>query len=84
MTLIDMEDRRKSERCRVVKRGSIRFGDHATPCLLRSESPSGVALDIPSLAGIPDQFTLFVLAEKTIHSCTVVWRRDRRIGVAFY
>ena len=82
MKLIHMEDRRKNERSRVVKRGSIRFGDHATPCLLRSQSSSGVALDVASSVGIPDQFTLFILAEKKIHSCTVIWRTDRRIGVA--
>ncbi len=82
MTLIDMEDRRKHERCRVLKRGSIRFGDNAIPCLLRSQSPSGVALDVLSSNNIPDQFTL--LAEQTIRSCVVVWRKGKRVGAAYY
>jgi hypothetical protein len=35
--------------------------------MLRCLSPSGVALDVASSADIPDQFTLFIVAEKKIH-----------------
>jgi hypothetical protein len=47
-------------------------------------SEAGAALDIGSQVGIPDQFTLIVVPRKKIYSCAVVWRKDRRIGVAFY
>jgi hypothetical protein len=47
-------------------------------------SEAGAALDIGSQIGIPDQFTLIVVPKKKIYSCTVVWRKERRIGVAFY
>jgi hypothetical protein len=48
--------------------GSICFGDVAISCVLRNLSPAGVALDIGSHVGIPDQSTLIVHAENTIHS----------------
>jgi PilZ domain-containing protein len=79
-----MDEARQSPRRRVLKSGSIRFGDVAISCVLRNLSPAGVALDIGSHVGIPDQFTLIVHAENTIHSCAVVWREEKRIGVAFY
>ena len=84
MTIIDLEEKRRTERTRVLKSGSIRFGDTALRCVLRCLSPAGVALDVASSANIPDRFSLFVAAEKKIHSCVVVWRKERRIGVAFY
>jgi hypothetical protein len=46
-------------------------------------SKGGLALDVGSQGGIPDQFTLIVVAEKKIYSCNVIWRKERRIGVAF-
>jgi hypothetical protein len=79
-----MDEARQSPRRRVLKIGSIRFGDVAISCVLRNSSPAGAALDIGSQVGIPDQFTLIVVPRKKIYSCAVVWRKDRRIGVAFY
>jgi hypothetical protein len=79
-----MDEARQSPRRSVLKSGSIRFGDAAVSCVLRDLSAAGVALDVGSQDGIPDQFTLIVHAENKIHSCGVVWRKDRRIGVAFY
>jgi PilZ domain-containing protein len=79
-----MDEARRSPRRHVLKSGSIRFGDAAISCVLRNLSLGGVALDVGSQVGIPDQFTLIVHAENNIHSCAVVWRKERRIGVAFY
>jgi hypothetical protein len=78
-----VRDARHSLRHRVLKSGSIRFGDVAVPCVLRNLSTTGVALDIGQHGGIPDQFTLIVHAENKIHSCTVIWRKEKRLGVAF-
>jgi hypothetical protein len=79
-----MHDDRRSLRQRVLKSGSIRFGDVAIPCVLRNLSTAGVALDVKSHVGIPEQFTLIVHTENKIYSCTVIWRKDKRLGVAFY
>jgi hypothetical protein len=66
------------------KSGSIRFGDVAIPCVLRNLSTAGVAPDVVSQVGIPEQFTLIVHTENKIHSCTAIWRKEKRLGVAFY
>jgi hypothetical protein len=49
----------------------------------RNVSHGGLSLDVGSQVGIPDQFTLIVVAEKKTYSCNVVWRRGQRIGVVF-
>jgi hypothetical protein len=82
MTVIDL-DARKNPRNRVLDTGLIRFGDMSISCSIRNVSKGGLALDVGSQAGIPDQFTLIVVAEKKIYSCNVIWRKGRRIGVAF-
>jgi hypothetical protein len=79
-----MDEARQSLRHRVLKSGSIRFGDVAIPCVLRNLSPAGVALDVGPGATIPDQFTLIVHTENKIYSCAVVWRKEKRLGIAFY
>jgi hypothetical protein len=51
-------------------------------CVVCNLSEAGAALDVASQIGILDQFTL-IIQKKKIYSCNVVWRKDRRIGVAF-
>ena len=41
------------------------------------------ALDVSSPVDIPAPFTLFVQADGSHLSCTVVWRKEKRIGVKF-
>jgi hypothetical protein len=84
MTVIDLAEARKTKRRRVLDPGLIRFGDMSICCVVRNMSEAGAALDIGSQIGVPDQFTLIVVPKKQIYSCAVVWRKDRRIGVAFY
>jgi len=79
-----MNETRRAPRRRVLKAGSITFGGVAIDCLVRNLSVTGAALEVTSLVGIPDQFALIVAADKIQYRCTVVWRKDRRIGVAFY
>jgi hypothetical protein len=83
MTVIDVADARKTARRRVLDTALIRFGDTSACCVVRNLSDHGAALDIGSLSGIPDQFTLIAMSEKKIYSCSVVWRKHRRIGVSF-
>jgi len=76
ITLIDLEEKRKTERTRVLKSGSIRFGDTVVRRMLRCLSPSGVALDVASSADIPDRFSLFIVAQTKIHSCVSFGARN--------
>jgi PilZ domain len=75
-------DRRKAARSTVLDAALIRFGDVSVCCAVRDLSEGGAALNIGKQTGIPDQFTLIVPRGK-IYSCTVIWRKGRRIGVSF-
>ena len=78
-----MDERRDKARHRVLKAGTIEFGGGAIDCTIRNFSDTGAALDVTSPVGIPAHFTLFISADGMHHSCTVVWRKEKRIGVRF-
>ncbi|MDD1537167.1 MULTISPECIES: PilZ domain-containing protein [unclassified Bradyrhizobium] len=78
-----MDERRDKARHRVLKAGTIEFGGGAIDCTVRNLSDTGAALDVTSPLGIPERFILFVPADATHLSCTVVWRKEKRIGVRF-
>jgi hypothetical protein len=67
----------------VLKAGTIEFGGGAIDCTVRNFSDTGAALDVTSPVGIPEHFTLFIQADGKHLSCTVVWRKEKRIGVRF-
>jgi hypothetical protein len=52
-------------------------------CSVRNVSNTGAALDVTSPIGIPDQFALVLPGEGLPMPCHVVWRKQRRLGVAF-
>ncbi len=83
MKVIDLADARRAKRRGVLDMGLIRIGDISVSCIVRNISDAGAALEIGPQSGIPDQFKLIVLPKQKIHACTVVWRKDRRIGVSF-
>ncbi|KYG22386.1 MULTISPECIES: PilZ domain-containing protein [unclassified Bradyrhizobium] len=78
-----MDERRDKARHRVLKAGTIEFGGGAIDCTVRNLSDAGAALDVTSPVGIPEHFTLFVPADGKHLPCTVVWRKEKRIGVRF-
>lgn len=78
-----MDERRDKGRHRVLKAGTIEFGGGAIDCTIRNLSDTGAALDVTSPLGIPEHFTLFVQANGAHLSCTVIWRKEKRIGVKF-
>ena len=78
-----MDERRDKTRHRVLKAGTIEFGGGAIDCTVRNFSDTGAALDVSSPVGIPEHFTLFIQAEGMHLPCTVVWRKEKRIGVRF-
>jgi hypothetical protein len=78
-----MEERRKVARKRVFKAGSIEFDGVAVDCIIRNVSPHGATLDVPSQANIPHAVTLNIITRRERRYCQIVWRGERRIGVAF-
>ena len=78
-----MDDRRTSPRHRVLKTGTIAFGGEELPCTVRTLSASGAGIEINSPLWYPERFVLAVESEGLRKPCRVIWRREKRIGVAF-
>jgi hypothetical protein len=76
-------DKRITQRDRVLKAATIEFEGGAFSCMVRNISDRGAALDVPSLAGIPHDFTLVLPVDGLRLFCRSVWRKERRIGVTF-
>jgi len=79
-----MDDRRKVQRHRTLKAGSITFNrDGGVDCRVRNLSPVGAYLEVASQLGIPDEFVLVVEVDHVKAPCHVIWRTATRLGVAF-
>jgi hypothetical protein len=83
LVMVATDEHRVSPRHRVLKAGTIEFGGGAIDCTIRNMSTSGAALEVVSPVGIPDQFELVIQAEHLRLPCRVIWRKQKRIGVAF-
>jgi hypothetical protein len=79
-----MEERRSTLRQRVFKAGTIEFDGSGIDCIIRNMSPLGAALNVPTPAGIPHEVTLNIVSRHERQNCHIVWRKEKRIGVAFY
>jgi len=79
-----MEERRKVQRLRALKAGTISL-DRAggINCRVRNMSSAGACLDVDSQVGIPDSFVLVVSYDKFQQPCHVIWRSEIRLGVEF-
>ena len=79
-----MDERRKVQRHRTLKAGSIMFNrDGGVDCRVRNLSPVGACLEVASQLGIPDEFVLVVEIDHVKALCHVIWRTATRLGVAF-
>jgi hypothetical protein len=78
-----MDDKRTNRRQRVLKAGTIEFNGGGLSCTVRNLSKAGAALEVPSPVGIPEHFTLVLSADRQHMPCHVVWRKEKRIGIAF-
>jgi hypothetical protein len=79
-----MSESRAAHRHRVLKAGAIEFsGGGAISCAVKNLSASGAALEVVSALDIPDRLILCIPAERFKRHCHVVWRNEKRIGVAF-
>jgi hypothetical protein len=78
-----MSETRIAPRKRVFKAGTIEFGGGAIDCTVKNLSETGAALEVVTPLFIPDRFTLFVPSAQFKRPCHVVWRKEKRFGVAF-
>ena len=78
-----MDESRIAARHRVLKAGTISFGGSAIDCTVRNLSETGAAIEVVTPLFIPDRFTLIIPSDQTKRPCHIVWRRERRIGLAF-
>jgi hypothetical protein len=78
-----MNDKRDTQQQKVIRAGTILFDGSGTDCLVRKISLGGANLEVESQNGIPDSFDLVIDVERSNQRCHVVWRKARRIGVAF-
>ncbi|MGE0563856.1 MAG: PilZ domain-containing protein [Pseudolabrys sp.] len=79
-----MVERRKVQRHRTLKGGHIAFnGSAAIDCCVRNLSPRGACLDVELSVGVPDSFVLLIDSEHARHTCRVIWREAKRLGVEF-
>jgi hypothetical protein len=74
---------KRDQRQNAMKAGTILFGCSGIDCLVRNISDGGANLEVESKIGIPNSFDLAIDAEYGNHHCHVVWRKARRIGIAF-
>jgi hypothetical protein len=84
MTEDVMDERRKVQRHRTLKAGTITMhSDSGFDCRVRNLSPAGACLEVASQVGIPDDFVLVVEVDHFKSPCHVIWRTATRLGVEF-
>lgn len=76
-------ERRAVSRKRALMAGTIEFVTGTINCVVRDISISGAALDVTSSLSIPERFNLVFKADGVHIACRVIWRKEKRIGVAF-
>jgi hypothetical protein len=79
-----MEERRTTQRRRVLKAGTIAFGQAAgIDCVVKNMSEKGALLSVTTSVGIPDSFTLLIPHDQLQRPVRVIWRRAQSVGVVF-
>ena len=78
-----MKEHRTASRLRKFKAGTIECGSGEFECTVKNLSDVGAALHVLTPLYIPDRFTLTVPSYRLNRRCQVVWRKERRLGVAF-
>jgi hypothetical protein len=79
-----IERRAPPPRQRTFKAGTIAFNRAAgISALVKNLSEGGAMLEVESVVGIPDEFTLVIESDRFKRQCKIVWRLEHRIGVRF-
>jgi PilZ domain len=73
---------RKDDRHQLLTVGTVSFQGSRVDCAVHDLSLGGAKLEFDSDTEIPDTFDLLT-ADTGKQRCHVVWRKNRRIGVAF-
>lgn len=78
-------NRRKHRRLRVLKEGKITNTEMR--CLanvvIRDLSESGARVQLPASQALPDDFGLYIVAEKLLYPAVARWREDKALGIQF-
>jgi hypothetical protein len=83
ISMPSLNEKRGTQGQQILKTGTISFDGSGIDCLVRKMSGEGANLEVESQIGIPDSFDLVIDTEHSNHHCHVVWRKARRIGIAF-
>ena len=77
--------RRSERRRRVYKRARIVFdnGYAVFDCIVRNLSGGGAMLEVETPLGVPRAFRIVMSHDAKGRPCRVVWRTEKRMGVAF-
>jgi hypothetical protein len=80
-----MDDRRRPPaRKRTFKSGTIAFNRAGgITGVVKNVSDTGAMIEVESVVGIPDEFTLVIEVDHFKRPCRVIWRQPTRIGVQF-
>lgn len=80
-----MLDRRTCPRERVIFGGTIASspGRADVDCVVRNISRSGINVELPSLATVPDHLRIVIPKMKKAFQAKIVWWRGNRAGLAF-
>ena len=79
------EDRRRSPRRRVLKRGKALLHNHTTlfDCTIRDQSIGGARLIMAHAISLPREFKLFNVSDNETRDVRVVWRHGDEVGVEY-
>ena len=78
-----MKERRRTVRQRTFKGAIISLPIGSVECTVRNLSANGALLELQGPAPVPDDFELIIRPENRRHSCHVIHRQPRRLGVVF-
>jgi hypothetical protein len=85
MVELDMLERRRVQRTRVLKGAKIILNDRASlfDCTVHNLTNVGASVHVPSTIGIPEVFALSFDFGRSTRGCRVIWRADDKLGVSF-
>jgi len=79
-----MVERRKTQRMKTLKTGSVSFGVVAiVDCTIRNMSTAGACLEFSCRPVLPRDFSMVIKPEYIRRSCRVSWQSGSRVGVEF-
>jgi PilZ domain len=80
-----MEEKRQSQRKRVLKPGKVVFGDFAMlyDCSVKDLSERGAKLRVEEGTRVPSEFYLYLPLLRQMYKAQVKWRRGELLGIRF-